>query len=274
MTDYPPVRISWSQLRAHNECKQKAYLRRSGKKNPSSDIRVFFPGTVVDRVMRDWLADEGREPGQMARNVAMVMDREEKQAVEDEDGIVRWRNKSDHDQVLQDCTFCVTRLEPLLNQHVVPYEFEPAKWFTVPLTVPGPDGSPVKAVLVGEMDILVRMAGTDWAIYDLKMTKNTSYWRKTIMQLAFYDLAVRAGFGSYAKKMALLQPMCEQQIVPLEVTEDLRNQLVARIIAFVSDVLLGNIEPKKSMSGCTWCDVKYACEKFRPINGRMHLLPD
>lgn len=49
------MRISWSQLRTHEECKQRGFLQRTGHKSVLDNQRVFFPGTVTDRVVRDWL---------------------------------------------------------------------------------------------------------------------------------------------------------------------------------------------------------------------------
>ena len=263
--------VSWSQLRAHDECKQKAYLYRQRRRSPGQDIRMFFPGTVVDRIMREWLDNEAREPGMHLR-VSEVMDREETTARESGDGIVRWKNQSDRREVHDTCVELLARLEPILTKLVLPHEFEPAKRFRVPLTVPGPHDQPVTVTLNGEMDLLVRENGADWCVYDLKATRNEDYWRKTIMQLVFYDLAVRAGFGSYSKRLALIQPLCKQPIVVIEASDDLRRQLVQRIIAMVHDRVREDFSPKPDEAGCSWCDVRHACLKFKPVNGRMSLL--
>lgn len=261
-------------LRTHEECHQKAYLKRSGARNPATDIRGYFPGTVVDRVMREWLDNHERAPGGMAARVPEILEREEVVARETGDGIVRWKGQNDKLQVIRDCIECVTRLEPILNRLVLPHEFEPAKRFSVPLTVPGPYEEPVTIVLNGEMDLLTREAGANWCVYDLKMTRDEGYWRKTVMQLVFYDLAVRAGFGKYSSRLALIQPMCKQQLVFLDTAEleSLRNQMVARIISMIHDRVIGYVEPKATTENCAYCEVRHACIRFRPVGGRMRLL--
>ena len=63
MTPSKTLRLSWSQLRTHDECNQKSFLMRSGKRSKVTDLRNFFHGMVVDRAMRDWLNNPMRTAG-------------------------------------------------------------------------------------------------------------------------------------------------------------------------------------------------------------------
>jgi hypothetical protein len=258
-------------LRTHEECHQKAMLKRAGRSLKIQDIRVFFPGTVVDRVMREYLDNVDRRPGEMAARVQEVMDREEVAARENGDGIVKWKSQQDRKEVYDKCIKCVTILEPILDRIVLPHEYEPAKRFRVPLTIPGLDGSPQVITLNGEMDLLMRVRNKDWAVLDLKMTADDSYWRKTIMQLVFYDLAVRLAFGEYSTFLALIQPLCKIPIVPIEPTDDLRAQMYTRILNMAHDIWRKQDEPKASAVGCNRCEVSHACIRFKPVNGRVQL---
>jgi hypothetical protein len=261
-----PISISWSGLRAHEECRQKAHLLRTGKKSPSTNIRQFFHGTVVDRVMREWLEDEARQPDGMALLVEEIMDREELAAVNSGDGVVRWKNHRDRTDLIEWCKELVTRLEPHLNELVVPYEFESARRFRVPVQIPYLTGEPAWIYLAGEMDILTRDEQPRFHVWDLKGTADDNYWRKTIGQLVFYDLATNAAFGEYCQRAGLIQPMCKQQIVEIEITPQRRNELMQRIIRMAHDMWSHDTMPKESSSGCNYCPVHHACVKFQPVN--------
>lgn len=271
MANHEHINVSWSQLRTWEDCKQKAYLYRKGMRSAASDIRMFFPGTVVDRIMRDWLYQNPPESGYMVSQVAKMMDTEEQNSLESGSGIVRWKNQADRANVAKVCTELLTRLEPILQQLVLPHDYEPAKRFKVPLDIPGPFNEKISITMNGEMDLLVREQGTDWCVYDLKATANDSYWRKTVMQLVFYDLAVRASMGKYSTKLALIQPLCKEPIVMIEPTEQLRSELVGRIINYVHSRAKEDYAPKEDTSGCSYCDVRFACLAFRPVNGRVSL---
>ncbi len=155
MSAAKPLRISWSQLRNHTECRQKSYLIRSGKKSSAIDLRNYFHGMVVDRAMRRWLHDEGRQPQQMMTYVDECIDEEQAQAKHTAGGIVRWRNASDRADMRAFCVELCRRLEPLLYELVLPYPFRNGYRFTAPVQIPGPDGSPTVIHLVGEMDLFV-----------------------------------------------------------------------------------------------------------------------
>lgn len=243
----------------------KAHLLRTGKRAKAQNIRQFFHGTVTDRAMRQWLSLDDPQSGQMAEWIEQIIEREEQEAKDSGDGVVRWRSVSDRTEMTQFCVELVNRLEPLLAEHVLPYEYEPAKKFRVPFQV-DVRGQVQDVQLVGEMDILGR-SPQGWFVWDLKATRDDSYWRKTIGQLIFYDLAVWAAFGDPTYRSGLIQPMCSLPLVDITVTDQQRAELVQRIAAFVDAFQYQTQAPRADSKYCSWCAVSHACPKFRPVNG-------
>lgn len=264
-----PVRVSWSMLRVAEECRQKAHLFRAGKRSDTSNVRNYFHGNVVDRAMRDWLADPGRQPGQMAAGVTELIDRLEAEARLTGDGVVRWRHLSDRADVHEFCTELLTVLEPILYDLVVPYEFESATRFKVPVTVPYLDGTPTTIILSGETDLLVQNDG--WRVFDLKGTRDNDYWRKVVGQLVFYDLYILARTGQPTREVALIQPLCNQPVMPFTVTNDARQALWARILRYVGDVWRDEAPCKDGTGGCAYCEVKHACPRYADVGNLMGL---
>jgi len=256
------VKISWSMLRVHEECTEKAYLRSRGMKSPVTDIRPYFRGTVVDRCMRDWLCAEDQEPGGMAAMVDEVLDREEESARESGDGVVRWKSPADRDESRAWCRELVTRLEPILRRCVLPFDYEPALRFSVPLRVPYLDDSPQRVWLRGEMDLLVRDSQARHAVWDLKATENTDYWRKCVGQLVFYDIVVRVMTGAHPVGCGLIQPMCPEQVLPFVFTQQQRSEVVQRILGYCRSVWRGEHRPKEGTAGCSFCEVRHACPRY------------
>lgn len=241
-------------------------------KSPVTDIRQFFKGTVVDRCMGDWLDLEVQERGWMAAHVDEILDREETAARETGDGIVRWRSPADKAGLRVWCRDLVTRLEPVLLEHVVPYKYENHVRFKVPMTIPGPGGEMRKIVLAGEMDLLT------WAeqqvprsVDDLKATEDTSYWRKTTGQLMFYEIAVWGMTGHWPQVSRLFQPMCPEPVLPFYFTADQRREMFVTICAVANDIWRENLPPKADSVGCDRCAVKAMCPKFAHGRGRVPL---
>lgn len=269
--------LSWSQLRYFSECKRKGHLMRSGKKAVASDIRGYFPGTVVDRVMRSWLEDENRQPGGMVDHpdygVAATLLREEQAAKDKADGIVRWKHPKDKREVAEFCAQLVHKLEPHLRELVLPWQFEPAHKFRIPVTIPYIDGTPAKVVLVGEIDILVKTEAEErpWEVWDLKATKDPGYWRKTLGQLVFYDIAVFASFEDYTSKVGLIQPMCPEPAPYLEVSNQQRVEMMQAIIAMAHDIWSENYPLAETTRPCFQCAAKNACPRFNPVGGKLSL---
>lgn len=264
-----PLSISWSSLQAHEFCKQQGMLFRTGHKNPSKDVRSYFHGTVADRIMRTWLMEPEQTPGKMVTMVDDFIVSCEQEALESGDGVVRWKSRTDRSELREFCIELVRRLEPILRRLVLAYDYEPAKRFTVPVQIPYLTGEPTCIHLKGEMDLLTRNAHGHWGIWDLKATRNENYWRKTMAQLVFYDLALYAMFDDYAHMTGLIQPMCTEQVLGFTITDDDRAQMWSRICRFASDIWQRDFEPKKNTTGCTYCPVYHACIKFKPVKGKL-----
>lgn len=254
-----PLRISWSALRAHEECHQKSHLIRDGKRAKVTNIRNFWPGTVVDIFMRHWLDDPFTREAEIADSITAIMDENEK-IEKDRGNIVRYRDAADRDVVRGFCLELATRLVPILDEHVLPYEHDNGKWFKVPLTVPGLDGAPRDVLLTGEMDLLVNNAGP--IVWDLKGTADDQYWRKVVGQLTFYDLAIWASSGVKTRHVGLIQPMCKERILTFDVTDQQRRDLLIRIERYAHDIWSGEKACTEDTSKCHWCDVKHACTRF------------
>lgn len=259
-----PLSISWSSLKAHEHCRQQMYLTRQGKKNPAQNIRNFFHGMVVDAVMREWLHEDDPQPGVMVSRIDAAIDEQMLKAAESGDGVVRWKHRADRKEMAAFCKELVVRLEPILYDLILKYEFEPAKRFRAPISIPDLNGNLTSIYLSGEIDLLVRDDERQWQVWDLKGTANDSYWRQTIAQLTFYDLAIHAMFGEYTVKAGLIQPMCAQRVIPVTITEKERLDMMSRIIRMAHFMWRGDWQPTESTSGCSYCAVRHACAKFKP----------
>jgi hypothetical protein len=265
--DPSALRISWSRIRLHDECPAKGQLMRDHK-TPYKDIRSFFHGNVVDLLMRRWLDQEEPEPGWMLANVAVVFDEALGIARDTGDGYVKWKSATDRAEVLAFCTELVVRLEKILTVYALPFTWQPAVRFDVPVMVPDLRGDPREIRLVGEMDLLLTDNLQRTAIYDLKATKDDNYYQKVLGQLAFYAFAVRILTGSYPHSVGLIQPMCKQRVLPVEITETARREMAGRITRTAQDIWAGRTAPKKDDAGCSWCPVQGVCPKFRHIARR------
>lgn len=271
-TSAKPIRISWSRLRTHSECPAKGQLLASGHKSPVTDVRNFFPGTVTDRCMRQWLSQEKPEPGWMYRNVDTILDKEEVTAKATGDGVVRWRNAADKAEVRELCHAAVEKLESsldvLLGLTWKPPEqqcsWDPAPRFEVPCYVPHPGGGKGRVLLVGEIDLLV-IRPEGWSIpaglevWDLKTTRDNSYWRKTLGQLVFYEIAMWCMRKEWATRSGLLQPLCDDPEPNWSFNTEQRTQMLQRIVGIASDIWTGRLDPKPEKSKCGYCEVRHAC---------------
>lgn len=266
------IRVSWSSLRASMECKQKGYLQRSGKRAKMADQRIFFPGTVTDRVVRDWLADNPySNPGLMPEMVESIVQREQDK-IEAAGKQLRWKNDADRDSIIRDCQEAVTKIEPSLNNLVLPYEYDVDFGFKAPMVVPNPAGERTNLLLIGYMDIIVKRPQEGdqpewWAVYDVKHTKDDYYWKKTRGQLSFYDLAVDIMFGNTTQEVGLFQPLCKEPERIFHLEDKDRAILLSHVQGLSDDIFNENFEPDAPISACRFCDVKHACSRFTPVNG-------
>lgn len=247
-------------MRTHEECHQKSFLQREGKRAKVSNIRNFFAGMVVDQIMRDWLDNPLIRQGDKAALVVATMD--EMEDVERGRGnMVRWRDAADRKQIRDFCVELVTRLDPILAEQVLPYRYEHGKWFKVPMTLPGLNGQPRDILLTGEMDLLVWDDGP--IVWDLKGTADDQYYRKVIAQLTFYDLAVWFSSGQKSRFVGLMQPMCSERLLVWEVSDHARAELMNRITRYAHDVWSNEKTCKDGTAGCNWCDVRHACVRYQ-----------
>jgi len=185
---------------------------------------------------------------------------------------VRWRDSGDKAKIRAWCRELVTRLEPILYELAIPNEYECATRFKVPLTIPGLDGAPRQILLTGEMDLLTwRSRGVPLAVWDLKATEDTSYWRKTSGQLTFYEIAVWGMTGHWPEVSGLIQPMCPEQVPQFWFTAEHRRQMFVTICDVAADIWSKNLPPKADSAGCDRCSVKQACPKFSHGRGRVAL---
>lgn len=256
------IRVSWSRLRMHDECPAKGELMRRHK-SPTADIRDFFPGNVTDLLMRRWLEQEVPELGWMAAQVDEVFEESAAIAKRTGDGIVRWRGPNDKAETREFCRELVIRLEPILAKYALPFDWQPAKRFQVPITMTDDDGQQREIVLIGETDLLVRDCAGRIAVWDLKATRNNDYYKKVLGQLAFYALAVKAMTGELPVITGLIQPMCTQRVLPVSVGRDEVAQIVGRIEKVARDIMAGRLAPKADNAGCAYCQVRHACPKFK-----------
>lgn len=265
-----PLRLSWSRIRDHEECKQRGFLKSTGHRSPVADVRNYFGGNVVDRCMRNWLESDDPRPGGMAEMVHQQMEDSEKEAVDAKEGVIRWRNASDRSTLETWCVELVNRLEPILYKYAVPFDYQPARRFEVPITIPHPEGYPERMFLIGEMDLLIRDNDKRWFIYDLKGTNNESYWRKVVGQLLFYEIAVKLEYGEWPAASGLIQPMCKEQVLPFVFSEENRRDMFYRITKAATDIWRRDSSPKADNAGCNRCEVQHACVKFaaRPGSNR------
>lgn len=268
MTDV--LKLSWSRIRSHEECPAQGHLLASGMKSPVTDIRGYYHGTVVDICMREWLSADNPQPGFMNARVDQVFAEREVAARESGDGIVKWKNASDKNETRILCRNAVYRLEPLLEKICLPYDWDPAVRFSVPMWIPAPDGTQREIRLVGEIDLLVRMPH-GVIVWDLKATRDANYYRKVIGQLLFYDIAVAAMTGKWPAAAGLIQPLCEEQLPMFQFSKDDRTQLYQRIVRVASDIWSGNVLPKVDNKGCNRCAARPACPKFPKGRGRVPL---
>lgn len=259
------IRLSWSQLRNADECRQKRFLTVSGARRETRDQRLFLPGNITDRVTRNWLKDPNRQPGQMPGMVSETLDTIRSEILKKGERIAWKRDLDDRKNIEKDCIEAVTKIEPTLLQHVTPFEFEADFRFDAPLLLPRRDGTKELIYLIGYMDILVRGDDGQIRVFDVKHTRDTSYWRKTVGQLTFYDLAVQLLFKRKTSETALFQPLCTKQVYPYPVTDDVRGQMYQRVVRVANDIWNNDNTPNISNEFCGQCDVKNACPKFAPI---------
>lgn len=257
--------VSWSRLKTWEHCKQKAWLQSQGFRGPSNNIRVFFRGTVTDRILRDWIQDPDRDAWKMSDRVDEFIELCERENLEQGTGIVRWKSGTDKVESSIWCQRLLDNTEPILRDLVIPYfpDVHADKHLKADITIPDLEGNPKKIRLLGILDILVD-APNMLAIHDLKATENENYYKQTIMQLVFYWIMVKANLGRVPDRTSLIQPMCKEKIKTIVVEDQHVLNLMNKIVTYAHAEWRSDRSPKESDSGCmNWCEVRHACEKFK-----------
>jgi PD-(D/E)XK nuclease superfamily protein len=281
VTDTKPLRLSWTRLRSHSECPAKGELVARRLKSPLADSRGYFHGNVTDQCMRRFLSlpDPGSELGWMRAQVDTIFDEMEQTSQDRHDGVIRWRHSTDREEVREFCRELVTRLEAILARYCLPFDWTPAWRFEVPLSVQY-GGCMRKLTLAGETDLLVFDNQGRVIVWDLKATKDDSYWRKTLAQLAFYAIAVKCSkserLGRWPMRCGLIQPMCKQQVMPVDVMAgggQAIREMAGRIQRTAIDIWENRLDPKPN-DWCSSCEVKHACRAWTgaPSGGQVRLV--
>jgi hypothetical protein len=252
-------KVSWSSLQRHELCRQKNFLILEGHRAPGQDVRNFLAGNIVDRIQRDWL--DNPITGAMPKMVDDYMER--CIAESEERGTIKWRSKNDKGDIKKFCVQVTKDLEPILQSRVLPYDYEPAKRFYTPVKIRKPNGEVTEIILRGEFDLLVRDHSGRFIVWDLKTTKDNDYWKKTLGQLVFYDLVIYNMFGEPPIKTGLIQPACDEQVKEFYFDNSHRAEMWGRINSMMQAEWVGDHSPKKDNTGCSWCEVNHACEKFK-----------
>jgi len=263
-TGKPCIKISWSGLKRWEDCPQR-HLRNVRRETRPVNGRVFLAGNVVDSAERQWL-NEGARPGELVRLIPEWMDRMCDPSSEASEYTIRWNGnaRADRAAVLEKCVLAAQRLEPILLEHVAPYQFEPEKKFEVWVGIPGLNGERVGILLTGGIDIVVRDDEGNFRLYDLKTTENRGYIRSTAAQAIFYDIAWGHWWGDHTqpREFGFIAPLLSEKLIPVAVNDDHRRVMMQRIIKAAHGMMRDQWSPKRDNEGCSWCEAKAWCPKF------------
>jgi hypothetical protein len=269
--------ISWSGLRRYEECRQMHLRTIEGKTSGAANGRIFLPGTVADRVMREWLSVSDPEPGQMHDMVPAMLERyanPKTEADRKDARVIKWRGDKNEDRqrVLDFVIDVVDRLEPILMEHVIPHDYHPELKFEQIIGIPYLDGRPVGVKLIGGIDIAVRLREPqyglepgDFVLWDLKATQNDEYIAKVVGQGIFYDIAFGHWWGDVTqpKRFGFVAPALKEPVQWLTIDDQDRRAMLERVVRFAHGMWQGRWEPKASDEGCSMCEVRHVCDKFQ-----------
>ena len=263
-----PVLVSWSSLKRWENCPQHQLRVIQHKTERKNMGRIFLPGTVCDLAQREFLESENQQPGDMEASIERIFEA----TVSKAESKINWFGNpvEDMKNVVQFCKNTVTRLEPWLYEHVLPFEYAPEHRFKAHLEVPYlTEGVRAPIILRGGMDILVRNPVTGkFRLYDLKVTKDPSYIRSTLAQLTFYDIAwcVIQGEWGVCDEWAFVTPALEKEItIPITVDEEDRRVMMSRVVKYAQGVWQDNWQPKADDTGCQYCEARGTCDKFKVV---------
>lgn len=267
--------VSWSSLKRWEACHQHDYRSKRGEAKSIKDGRIFLPGTIADRLMREWLESEDPQPGQMVENIEEMFRRYAFPETDDEreeaQYVIKWKGDKRQDQqdVKDFVRRTVTDLEPILMREVIPHDYHPELRFRTSVGLPL-FGQTARVTLIGGIDIAVRLREADQAtgryrLFDLKTTVNDDYIRSTLGQGIFYDIAFGHWIGdkNQPEQFGFIAPGLPEKIYWAKVTNDDRRFMLQRIIKYAEGLMQGDNTPKESDAGCQWCDVSHVCDKWR-----------
>lgn len=277
-----PIRISWSALRTWSECRTKYRIKYVERKTAHvTDHRNFLAGTVADRAMRAWLESPTQERGGMESLVEELFHAHTEG--EEAEGKIGWRGNPNEDRakIYDKVVRCVRRLEPILEEHVLPYEYHPELRFETWLNIPHPDGEGKMPIgLRGGIDLAVRKAPEDeeaprghYALHDLKTTEDASYVNKTLGQSTFYDIAFGSWIGDrrQPEEFTFMLPLLEDRdpVIPITITDDDRRDMLGRIIEMAHGIARAQwgSEVPEGGAPCWNCEAKPACPLHKPVSG-------
>lgn len=255
------VRISWSGLQRFEKCHHKHYHVMNGRSSKVKDVRVFFPGTLADRVMRAFLQSENPQPGQMIKSLPEWWER---LTTVDAEGVIKWRGdpRVDKSKILNQVARALTRLEPFLFEYVLDpsFGYQAEMKFKQEVGVPYLDGKLARIYLIGGIDIAVKRSEDWYDLFDLKMTENSQYLSSQIGQSVFYSLALSHMLKDQKqpKRFGFVSPATTQMLHWSNVTDDAKRIMASRITRMAQSIWREEWEPTVS-SECGFCDVRHVC---------------
>lgn len=259
------IKVSWSSLLRWEECGMKFLKHDQREKSVITDGRNFIQGSICDKVMRQWLSESNPQPGGMFNYIEDAL---QFYAKENDEYVIKWRGDRNEDftKVREFCYGAIASLEHVLTEKVLPYEYDPAGRFDVPIKIPSLSGELMEIRLIGEWDLLVRDKNKDYHIMDLKVTANKDYVKgKTLAQLTFYALVVGSMFKdlSQPKTAGFITPALDQTYIPVSITDRDKQILMSRIVKFVHGIQKKEFEPQPG-NHCFGCGVKHVCNYWNP----------
>ena len=261
-----PAIISWSSLRRWENCPHHQLRVIEHKTQRQEKGRIFLPGTLCDLTQRRWLDSPNPQPGEMTGMIDKIFD----EIVERGESKIHWKGNPTDDQqaVKAHCKKMVLRQEAWLLEHVIPYHYQAEVKFKAHMQVPYIcDDRQAPVTLIGGIDLVVQPPGGKFRLYDLKITSDDGYIKSTLGQLTFYDLAwgIIQGDFYHADEWGFLTPGLSNITVPVTVSREDRQVMLSRIIKYAQGVWSDSWAPKASDTGCTWCEARSVCDKFKVI---------
>lgn len=225
------------------------------------DTRNFLAGNVADALAERWLAEDDPRPGQMLEWLPEVF-ASWTEGGDAQEGKLRWRGPDDRQRIYDNVAGGLPVLEALLIEHVLAHDYETQ----TRLDAAGehPDG--YRYEFTGRPDYLVRLEPGTYRVLDLKMTTRPDYWRQTLAQLLFYEIALLLMLpeGSAFAGGGFIQPLVVPHYIPVEWTEDHRRSMMSRVLKFVAHEA-AQAPPVPNPEDCWGCDTKHACPVHRPV---------